>query len=83
MRNYDETARCYNEPGSPLQMRQHYANIKEIAKRRILNDGIFYSIFLQMKVIDDVLAKVGGGGEDIGSRPWGKIPSDITERDWV
>ena len=55
MNNYDETVKCYDEPITPIEMREFYANIQQVGKRRVLNDFLFYSIFLQLKVIDDVL----------------------------
>lgn len=69
MNNYDETVKCYDEPGTPIEMREHYVNIQRVGKRRILNESIFYSIFLQLRGIDDIL---GGRGKILEVGPGAK-----------
>ncbi len=59
MSNYDELV---------TEMHENYANIHKISKRRILNEDIFYSIFLQLKGIDDIL----GGGKILEVGPGAK-----------
>lgn len=71
---YKEDIKCFDEPHSPIECRNAFADYEKLSKRKFLIEENMYSYFLQCRTIHECLA---GSGSILEIGPGGNIVKNL------
>ena len=71
---YNINEKCFDEPHSPIKLREVFANYENASKKKFFNELNMYSYFLQCKTIHECLE---GEGKILEIGPGGNIVRDF------